>query len=334
MARDELLRVARWFDEADSVTAHALFAAAFGMYPARWLGEPCEDDGVPVVTSWWRGPRVSAELGAGWGPAPTAPVDDHSEQRARLRDDAEAAAHWRRAAAEELRDALGTGTVPGDTTSADVPADTSPPGDSPSDTVPSDDGTPGDTPTGESGLVEAATPNTRNAPNGPRPWEADASEPDSAQGTGADADSAPEDQHDPVDHEPDPSDQPGQSDPSDQNGEPVDSGPDPHTNPRPDPTPQRERAVDLSGPAIDVLMELLAAALATGDPAAAPRTSGDLDLDLRIHVSAEPGRTLRLRGAGGELVLAGLDLRATPFAPAPGTVDGRPDGDPDPAGGR
>ncbi|MFC7743948.1 DUF2397 family protein [Nocardiopsis composta] len=43
------------------------------------------------------------------GPLPTAAVPDHSDQRARLRDAAEARAHWRRSAAAEVRTALAGG---------------------------------------------------------------------------------------------------------------------------------------------------------------------------------------------------------------------------------
>ena len=54
----DLLKLARWFDEAADATAHALWASAFGLYRCRHLGVVADDDGdpVPVTTSWWHGP--------------------------------------------------------------------------------------------------------------------------------------------------------------------------------------------------------------------------------------------------------------------------------------
>jgi uncharacterized protein (TIGR02677 family) len=54
----DLLRLARWFDAADDDTAHALWAAAFGLYPCRHLAFPADDDAdpVPATASWWRTP--------------------------------------------------------------------------------------------------------------------------------------------------------------------------------------------------------------------------------------------------------------------------------------
>jgi uncharacterized protein (TIGR02677 family) len=54
----DLLKLARWFDEADDATAHALWAAAFGLYSCRHLGIVADDDSEPVppTASWWRGP--------------------------------------------------------------------------------------------------------------------------------------------------------------------------------------------------------------------------------------------------------------------------------------
>lgn len=58
----DLLTLARWFAEADDVTAHALWASAFGLYSCRHLGFPADDDAdpVPPTASWWRTP--SAEV--------------------------------------------------------------------------------------------------------------------------------------------------------------------------------------------------------------------------------------------------------------------------------
>lgn len=54
----DLLNLARWFDDADDTSAHALWAAAFGLYPARHLGFAADDDAdpVPATASWWQTP--------------------------------------------------------------------------------------------------------------------------------------------------------------------------------------------------------------------------------------------------------------------------------------
>lgn len=54
----DLLELATWFEEADDATAHALWAAAYGLYSARHLDFAADDDGdpVPPTTSWWRSP--------------------------------------------------------------------------------------------------------------------------------------------------------------------------------------------------------------------------------------------------------------------------------------
>lgn len=58
----DLLVLARWFAETDDDTAHALWAAAFGMYSCRHLAFVADDDAdpVPPTASWWRTP--SAEV--------------------------------------------------------------------------------------------------------------------------------------------------------------------------------------------------------------------------------------------------------------------------------
>ncbi|MGF1646251.1 MAG: TIGR02677 family protein [Kineosporiaceae bacterium] len=52
----DLLRLAGWFHRADDDTAHALWCAAFGLYPARHLGFAAPDDDTPATASWWRAP--------------------------------------------------------------------------------------------------------------------------------------------------------------------------------------------------------------------------------------------------------------------------------------
>ena len=64
---DDLLTLARWFDRADDVTSHALWAAAFGMYTCRHLGFPAGPDGshpdpLPSTASWWRSPVADVPL--------------------------------------------------------------------------------------------------------------------------------------------------------------------------------------------------------------------------------------------------------------------------------
>lgn len=54
----DLLRLARWFDDADDETAHSLWASAFGLYACRHLAFVADDDAdpVPPTASWWRTP--------------------------------------------------------------------------------------------------------------------------------------------------------------------------------------------------------------------------------------------------------------------------------------
>ncbi|WP_380281227.1 DUF2398 family protein [Kitasatospora purpeofusca] len=61
-----LLRLARWFAEADPGTADDLCAASFGLYPARHFGAPAEPSAVDPAAggppgaevSWWHGPTA------------------------------------------------------------------------------------------------------------------------------------------------------------------------------------------------------------------------------------------------------------------------------------
>lgn len=54
----DLQKLARWFDAADDQAAHALWAAAFGLYSTRHLAFTADDDSTPVpaTASWWRAP--------------------------------------------------------------------------------------------------------------------------------------------------------------------------------------------------------------------------------------------------------------------------------------
>ncbi|MBR8745368.1 DUF2397 family protein, partial [Nocardiopsis sp. MG754419] len=79
-----------------------------------------------------------------------------------------------------------------------------------------------------------------------------------------------------------------------------------------EPTPEVTR-LDLSGAGMEVLMELLTAALGSGDASRRPTSAGDLEFGLRLHVIAAPGSEVTVRGEGGELSLEGLRLCVTPF---------------------
>lgn len=60
----ELLRLARWFDEADDAQAHALWASAYGLYSARHLGFAVSESeqAVPPTTSWLAAPRAEVPV--------------------------------------------------------------------------------------------------------------------------------------------------------------------------------------------------------------------------------------------------------------------------------
>lgn len=60
----DLITLAGWFARSDDATAHALWVAAFGLYPARHLSFPADREGVPTAptTSWWRGPAADVPV--------------------------------------------------------------------------------------------------------------------------------------------------------------------------------------------------------------------------------------------------------------------------------
>ncbi|MBB5938447.1 TIGR02677 family protein [Streptomyces zagrosensis] len=111
--RKDLLRLARWFDEAAPDDAHDIAVAAFGLYSARHLGvPPATDELVPAYTSWWTGPVVEVpvalrERGSRAQRGRASAVEDHSQQKQRLQQAARDRAAARRAAADELRSASG-----------------------------------------------------------------------------------------------------------------------------------------------------------------------------------------------------------------------------------
>ncbi|MFI9580317.1 TIGR02677 family protein [Streptomyces sp. NPDC052236] len=111
--RKDLLRLARWFDEAAPEEAHDIAVAAFGLYSARHLGvPPAMDEVVPAYTSWWTGPVVEVpvalrERGSRAQRGRASAVEDHSQQKRRLQQAARDRAAARQAAADELRSASG-----------------------------------------------------------------------------------------------------------------------------------------------------------------------------------------------------------------------------------
>ncbi|WP_241483086.1 DUF2397 family protein [Nocardiopsis halophila] len=183
--RAALLRLARWFDSADTARADALYAAAFAAWPARRLGG-AGDETAPATGSWWNAPRAHAAPPRPAGPVPTEPAADHSAQRAALHAAAESRAHWRRAAAAEVHRALAERTEGG-------------------------------------------------------------------------------------------------------------------------------ARIALDPAAAGVLMELLTAALGSGDPERAPVTAGDMELEVRLHAGPAPDARLTLASPDGELHLDGLWLQVTDY---------------------
>ncbi|MFA7765848.1 TIGR02677 family protein [Streptomyces sp. NRRL S-448] len=111
--RKDLLRLARWFDEASPEDAHDIAVAAFGLYGARHLGvPPASDEAVPAYTSWWNGPVVEVpvalrERGSRAQRGRASAMENHSAQKRHLQEAARAQAEARRAAADELRSAAG-----------------------------------------------------------------------------------------------------------------------------------------------------------------------------------------------------------------------------------
>jgi len=111
--RKDLLRLARWFDEAAPQDAHDIAVAAFGLYGARHLGiPPATDEVVPAYTSWWTGlvvevPVALRERGSRAQRGRASAVEDHSAQKQLLREAARQRAAARAAAADELRSASG-----------------------------------------------------------------------------------------------------------------------------------------------------------------------------------------------------------------------------------
>ncbi|WP_410666195.1 DUF2397 domain-containing protein [Amycolatopsis sp. lyj-84] len=107
--RADLLKLAGWFDQAGTEDAHRLYAAAFGVFPARHLfggpEEPSPRDGVN--TSWWDATPIDVPMslrdrGDRQARGKSAAVPDPGLDEERLLRLAEEEATARRMAADEL----------------------------------------------------------------------------------------------------------------------------------------------------------------------------------------------------------------------------------------
>lgn len=105
----DLLRLAGWFDASEPDQAHALWAAAFGLYSCRHLSFVADPDGdpPPATSSWWRGPVADVPVmlrasGERRSAGATARREDFSVTKARRLAEREAAEAERRAALAEL----------------------------------------------------------------------------------------------------------------------------------------------------------------------------------------------------------------------------------------
>jgi uncharacterized protein (TIGR02677 family) len=107
--RADFLRLARWFAAADDDSAHRLYAAAFGAYPARHLlfGPEEPDPRIGPTTSWWDADPVNVpvslrERGDRAMRGRSSRVPDPTADRLRLIAEAQREAEDRQAAAAEL----------------------------------------------------------------------------------------------------------------------------------------------------------------------------------------------------------------------------------------
>jgi uncharacterized protein (TIGR02677 family) len=108
--RRHFLKLAGWFDAASPANAHVLATAAFGLYGARHLGVPLDDDiaeAVPATASWWRSPPAPVpvtlrERGDRTARGKSAQAADHTHQKERLLATRAADADRRATACAEL----------------------------------------------------------------------------------------------------------------------------------------------------------------------------------------------------------------------------------------
>ncbi|GAA1270980.1 hypothetical protein GCM10009677_24780 [Sphaerisporangium rubeum] len=107
--RNDFLRLAAWFAEAETEEAHRIFAAAFGAYPSRHLLMGPDETGADVApaTSWWETDPVDVpvslrERGDRTARGRTARVPDPGIDRERLLAEAREEAERKAGAAAEL----------------------------------------------------------------------------------------------------------------------------------------------------------------------------------------------------------------------------------------
>jgi uncharacterized protein (TIGR02677 family) len=108
--RRHFLKLAGWFDAASPAGAHVLATAAFGLYGARHLGVPLDDDvaeAVPATASWWRSPAAPVpvtlrERGDRTVKGRSAHAADHTHQKERLLASRAAVSERRATACAEL----------------------------------------------------------------------------------------------------------------------------------------------------------------------------------------------------------------------------------------
>ncbi|GIF43033.1 TIGR02677 family protein [Actinoplanes xinjiangensis] len=77
-------------------------------------------------------------------------------------------------------------------------------------------------------------------------------------------------------------------------------------------------AVRLSEPAIQLLLELMAQALGSGDPALGDAVTSNVDLGVRCELIGKPGRETTVRSATGDFTARDLGIAITRLEPADG----------------
>ena len=108
--RRHYLKLATWFDAATPLDAHALAAAAFGLYGVRHLGVVLDEDiaeAVPATMSWWQSPRAPVpvsqrERGDRTARGSASRPPDHTDQKRLLLAARAAEAQRRESACAEL----------------------------------------------------------------------------------------------------------------------------------------------------------------------------------------------------------------------------------------
>ncbi len=103
----DLLRLATWFDASEPAEAHALWAAAFGMYSCRHLSFVADGEPAPATSSWWRAPVADVPVmlrasGERRSTGATGRREDFAAAKARRVAERDAAQRVRDAALREL----------------------------------------------------------------------------------------------------------------------------------------------------------------------------------------------------------------------------------------